>query len=375
MPSEMDTTMLEPGYVAENNSASLFATSITFLVVESIFLTLLYTSRYLAKGERKNLSMEVFMTMTYILCVAKIIIATCMLRNCPEEKSSADTVIVMVEIGGVGCHLITLSPDTVTNALKLSTALQIVCPLTTSLSKLGVLCMLYRIFGQTSYWYRMSIRGMFVLVVAIMLVQCLIPFVNCRPFSKTWNPNRPGSCAIPGLSLWRYLSVPNVLTTLVVVGLPISGLVKLHVSRPVKFGLAVVFGVCVLGVFAATMRFWSFLQVKDFSDITYEMVRPTCWTIAESGIYLVAGVSATLRPLLRKLFKDTSFERLLTGGMGQSRRWRSRARLIVKPHRVDIGMDKVSVSNAGVERVQIMKAKLPYFRSVDARLDERHSHF
>jgi hypothetical protein len=54
-----------------------------------------------------------------------------------------------------------------------------------------------------------------------MVAQVLIPFMNCRPFSKTWNPDPryPGSCYIPGLVLWRYLGIPNVVTSLVIIGI------------------------------------------------------------------------------------------------------------------------------------------------------------
>jgi hypothetical protein len=151
----------------------------------------------------------------------------------------------MVQIGGAGRHLVALPPATMITALKLSTALQIVCPLTTSLSKLGVLCFFDRIFGQSGRWYRTIIRATFVFVVAIMLVQVLIPFVNCRPFSKTWDPRGSASCTIPGLSLWRYIGIPNVFTTLIIVTLPVPALARLHVSRPMKLGLGVVFFVCV----------------------------------------------------------------------------------------------------------------------------------
>jgi hypothetical protein len=58
-------------YLAGDVSAPLLGTSIAFLILETIFIGLLYTSRYLAKGESANLSMEVLLTLTYIVCVGK----------------------------------------------------------------------------------------------------------------------------------------------------------------------------------------------------------------------------------------------------------------------------------------------------------------
>ncbi|KAL5115420.1 hypothetical protein ACEQ8H_006720 [Pleosporales sp. CAS-2024a] len=239
--------------------------------------------------------MEVFLTLGFGVCVGKITIA-----------------MLMVKIGGAGRHLDTLPDSTIEKALKLSTALQIVCPLTTSLSKLGVLCLYHRIFAQTGRWYRPVIWATFGLVATIMVTQIPLPFANCKPFSKTWRPDGPGNCAIEGLYLWRYLGIPNVLTTLILVAIPVPALAKLRVSAASKLGLVVVFSVFILGIIAAIMRFQAFLEVTDFHDITYQNVKPLCWTIAESGIYLVAGILPTLKPLLNKVSKGTALERMLT---------------------------------------------------------------
>lgn len=230
----------------------------------------------------------------------------------------------MIKLGGTGRHTVSLSPATRRTALKLATVSQIICPTTTTFSKLGVLCLFDRILKQSGRPYRIIIRATFVVVLATMIVQVLIPFINCRPFSKQWSPTAPGECSIPTLSLWRYLGIPNVFTTLIVVAIPVPALVKLNVSRPVKCGLAVVFVVCLAGVVAAFMRVQSFLRVEDFHDITYENVKPLCWIVAESGIYLVAGVMLTLRPLLTSMFKDTALERMLARSSGSSRSWGSR---------------------------------------------------
>ena len=71
----MNITSFPPAYLDESVGASLLGTSIAFLILETLFIALLYTSRYLAKGERTNLSMEILLTLTYVVCVSKIAIA------------------------------------------------------------------------------------------------------------------------------------------------------------------------------------------------------------------------------------------------------------------------------------------------------------
>jgi hypothetical protein len=241
------------------------------------------------------------------------------------------TSLVLIRIGGTGHYLATL---------------QIVCPLITSLSKLGILCLFHRLVVQTSLRYRIIIRLTFLLTLSIMVAQVLIPFIDFRPFSKTWNPDPayPGRCFIPGLALWMYLGIPNVVTTLINFGIPVPDLYNLQVSRVMKVGLAIVFGVCIFGVMAAVMRFQAFLSVKDFRNITYEDVKPLCWTVAESGIYLVAGSMLGLKALVKRIGKRTALERFFDRDAKASGRWKhksagrlrardARARTARKEHR------------------------------------------
>jgi hypothetical protein len=218
----------------------------------------------------------------------------------------------MIQIGGAGHHLIAVSPANQTNMLKMTTALQIVCPFTTSLTKLGILCLFHEILARASSHYQRVIKATFGLVLTILIIQVIIPFANCKPFSHTWDPLGPGTCAFPGLNLWRYLSIPNIITTIIMVGIPLPALYNLNVSPATRLGLGLVFAVGITGVVAAIMRFQSFLSVRNFNDITFETINPLCWTIAESGIYLVAGVMPTLRPLVRKINSSVHFDKILS---------------------------------------------------------------
>lgn len=107
--------------------------------------------------------------------------------------------------------------------------------------------------------------------------------------------------------------------------IPIPPLYKLRVSFATKLGLGIALSVCVGGVVSAVMRLASFLAVESFNDFTYENVKPLSWTIAESGIYMVAGVLLTLRPLMRKVFGNVKFEKILSGRFRVSRSGKSSA--------------------------------------------------
>ncbi|KAF2107409.1 hypothetical protein BDV96DRAFT_506119 [Lophiotrema nucula] len=293
-----------PTFLAEDNSASLLDTCIFFIVIESFFITLMYTSRYLSSDNKANTWMTLLLTSAYCTCLSKI-----------------TTAILMVKIGGAGHHMPALEPSTIQTLFKLLTAHQIICPLTTSLTKLGILVLFNQILSRTSQLYKRAIQVTFVLVLLTAIVQVLIPFGNCKPFAFNWNKTiEGGSCAFNDLALWRYLTIPNVITTIMMVVIPLPAMYRLQVSTATKAALYLVFSVAIVGFVAAIMRFHAFLAVKNFNDFSFEIIEPECWTIAESGIYLVVGVLPTLRPLVRQVCRDGKFDRLLSRSFGRSRK-------------------------------------------------------
>jgi hypothetical protein len=63
---------------ADDNSGSLLYTAVFFLLLETCFILLLYTSRYLAPHDReRDWAMESLMTATYSVCVGKVVVAIC----------------------------------------------------------------------------------------------------------------------------------------------------------------------------------------------------------------------------------------------------------------------------------------------------------
>lgn len=66
-----------PGYLTEDASAPLMDTCISFLVLETVFMTLLYTSRFVSGDQKANLSMVLLMTSAYLVCICKITVGIC----------------------------------------------------------------------------------------------------------------------------------------------------------------------------------------------------------------------------------------------------------------------------------------------------------
>lgn len=73
----MTTQHYSPEYLAEDISGKLMAAAITMAVLDTTVIALMYASRWCAKGERKSMSMEIFMTISYFVCLGKIAVAIC----------------------------------------------------------------------------------------------------------------------------------------------------------------------------------------------------------------------------------------------------------------------------------------------------------
>lgn len=126
----------------------------------------------------------------------------------------------MIKIGGAGKHMWSSDMPTLTSLFKLLFALQIVCPMTTSMIKLAVLWFFYHIFGVQSKNYRIAIYAAAAIVASVLIVQVIIPIANCKPIAFNWDISIQGKCSIEVMALWRYLSIPNIVTDLIMLAIP-----------------------------------------------------------------------------------------------------------------------------------------------------------
>lgn len=74
------SVQVTPEYLAEDNSGKLLKICITFLVIETVFIALLYAARIVSTEKKKtNWAMIFMMTGAYTVCVTKITVALCKL--------------------------------------------------------------------------------------------------------------------------------------------------------------------------------------------------------------------------------------------------------------------------------------------------------
>ncbi|KAF2469064.1 uncharacterized protein BDR25DRAFT_230040 [Lindgomyces ingoldianus] len=212
--------------------------------------------------------------------------------------------IVIVKIGGGGRHIeyhMLHDPMAIKRYLQLQTATEFIYVVSVTVPKLTLLILYLKIFPHN------IVRHLTWAMIVIVLLQWLIVGVIvwasiCQPFRYKWDKNINGHCANL-LASYRYFSIPNIITDIAILLLPVSTVWKLQVSKLQKLGIFLTFLAGGLGIIAALIRFVGFFTVDLNRDPTYYGVTTMLLSIAEPGAYFICSTLPYIRPLATKFYK------------------------------------------------------------------------
>ncbi|KAF2183416.1 hypothetical protein K469DRAFT_583387 [Zopfia rhizophila CBS 207.26] len=279
----MEQTTAE--HLAENSSQPLLNVVISFAILDTFFLIAFIFSWSFNQSTTKHKTVFSLVLVGYIFCMAGVVLG-----------------ILKITIGGAGYHAKTLHLSTIRLMLKLIKAHEIIYVMAIPFPKLAILCLYFRLFTSKISHVILYLTGF--VIVATCLFGVVAFFANCRPFASFWDRKIPGHCTMDVMTVYRYYSVPNIFTDVVMLLMPIPALWNQQISWLTKIGVFITFLTSTFGIVTAVLRFVSFFEVDLFSDITYLCVTTTSWTIIEPGVYLIAATMPTLRPLIRRIFKE-----------------------------------------------------------------------
>lgn len=148
----------------------------------------------------------------------------------------------MVALAGVGRHLdavMMFHPHQVVAWAKSIYALEMIYLPAVALPKLSILSLYLRIFPN-------KVFRAITLVVAVIVVLNWLAFVfastfQCLPVAYQWDKSIEGGRCFDVLLFYRMVNVPNIVTDIAMLILPIPMVWKLHTSRPRRIGLTVCF--------------------------------------------------------------------------------------------------------------------------------------
>jgi hypothetical protein len=235
---------------------------------------------------------------------------------------------------GLGKHAVTLPPDNVTMVLKLLVAFECVYCTGVGLVKLSLLLMYMRIFPTQNFRIGAYILGFITIgwVIAINFVSIF----QCNPIKKAWlGPAVEGTC-IDLKASFIGNAVPNILTDIAILCMPVTQVLKLQVSNAQRASLIFMF---LLGGFVLCASSYRFATIMEFdiADTTGTLATACTWCVVEVASGIISACLPTLRPLmllvssqfgstLNRSKKDSANERRSTntelitiGGTGSKR--------------------------------------------------------
>ncbi|ORY09156.1 hypothetical protein BCR34DRAFT_568876 [Clohesyomyces aquaticus] len=284
MSSNSSSSTLE--LVAANASQPLLNVCISFAILETFFIVAFLFSWYFNKGcTNTSHAVLYFVVLGYIFCIAGTI-----------------TGVLHITLGGAGYHANTVHPKIVRTMLRIMRAHEIIYALSIPFPKLAILCLYFRLFTSKACHHILYTTGFVILATCIF--SFVSTFANCRPFAYYWDRRIQGHCTMNVMTVFRFYSIPNIVTDAVLLLLPIPALWGLHVGLWTKIGLFVTFLISSIGIVTSILRFVSILQINFLNDVTFLCVKTTAWTVIEPGAYFIAATMPTLRPLIRRIGEE-----------------------------------------------------------------------
>ncbi|KAB8213024.1 hypothetical protein BDV33DRAFT_185619 [Aspergillus novoparasiticus] len=203
---------------------------------------------------------------------------------------------------GLGLHADHLSDNELVTLGKLLLVFECVYCVTVGSIKLSILSMYYRIFVDLQFHI-----ATFVLLgttIAWVIAIVFVSIFQCTPIARASDKSITGHCIdLKGSFIGNAL--PNILTDIAIVSLPIRRVWKLQASTAQRLSIILTFLTSSFVVFASAYRFSTLFEFQP-TDLSWILSRANMWCIVEIALGVVSACLPTLRPLLR--FASSSYD-------------------------------------------------------------------
>ncbi|KAN0077868.1 hypothetical protein V8E54_006172, partial [Elaphomyces granulatus] len=255
----------------------MVAISIIFVILNAIFVTLRCYARSLTKA--------VYGWDDYLIFASLI-----------SNTALSVVLILTAYYGGIGRHI--SDPDLTagwTNRIYALVLINVYLA-SVSLPKLSALFFYLRVFvyrkGRIFAYITIG------LVILNWVVFSIMSIFQCRPIAYWWDKRIQRGICFNIQIYYLVMCVPNIVTDVIVLLLPISSLIQLKLPLLKKIALCFIFLTASVGMFASIYRFSLVLTTDLSTDRTWA---PIGWSIVESGMYLIAACLPLLRPVVEKV--------------------------------------------------------------------------
>ncbi|KAI4224930.1 MAG: hypothetical protein L6R36_004289 [Xanthoria steineri] len=197
-----------------------------------------------------------------------------------------------------GKHYQTLHFDFVTPFFKNLFVGEILYCLTITFAKFSILCFCWRIFSSSKsirppIYILSGIVSMWTLAVIFMTI------FQCKPVSGFWNRTKPAICNVDSQKFFIGNAIPNILTDVALMVLPLPYIWQLNRSKSQKIALA---GVFLLGGFVIIVSIVRCVILVGIDlksvDLNYNFAPLGVWTETEANIAILCACLPSCRPIL-----------------------------------------------------------------------------
>jgi hypothetical protein len=162
--------------------------------------------------------------------------------------------------------------------------------------KISILCLYHRLFPSQTLKKVSIATGTFIACYAAAQAVCFV--LQCIPLSVMWTGDLGSGRCIDLNAMLTTMSVLNVSTDFILVGLPVPYLLKLRIDNTRKLQLIGTFLiggiVCVFGILRSV-----FVGTADPGNPSRSYAQGAMWSVLEVCVGIVSACLPTLRPLFR----------------------------------------------------------------------------
>ncbi|KAL6862266.1 hypothetical protein J3F83DRAFT_745619 [Trichoderma novae-zelandiae] len=228
------------------------------------------------------------------LIVAALALAACMTAAYNGEAGN-----------GFGLHSDQLDQDHKVLAFKWFFVAQILYKVTTCLTKMSLGMLYLRIFPDRKF--RIAVISVMAITTAYTLAAVLMTIFACKPIEKSWRKTLPGVC-VNSISIWYSTSVLNIVTDVLIIGLPLNEIRRLQLRLARKLLLCALFSLGVFVIACTVIRMITVSPQTTASDQTYYQAVSNSWTFVETNVgILCACLPIVWVPITRQILRFLGF--------------------------------------------------------------------
>lgn len=138
--------------------------------------------------------------------------------------------------------------------------------------KLSILMQYRRLFSHHSRNFHWQINVLITIVAVWGAGIILTAFFLCVPMEKNWHPMVKGTC-IPILPFYYGLQIPNIITDVLIIVVPIREVMRLQLNKKLKTGAVTMFALGIITLVFDIVRLVALLQLNapaKMADFTCE---------------------------------------------------------------------------------------------------------